>query len=265
MLLIRTGLPEEGEILLCEVSNIHFHSVFVKILEYQIDGMVHISEIAPGRIRNIRDYVKEGKFIICKVLRVSEEKKQVDLSLRRVNEREKTQKNNQIKQEQRAEKIIEKIAVFQKIKPEELYNKVAPLFLKNYPWLYNAFLDISEGKAKISDFILDKKLSELLEKSIKDDIKPSVSEIHGEFIIRTFASNGADIIKDAFSEVKKSVKGNYKIKYEGGGKYRVEIKEKDFTVCHATLDSMTSLLEKRFKNPESEFSFVKKDAKATNA
>ena len=57
----RTGLPEESELLLCTVTNIQYSSVFVKIDDFGISGMIHISEIAAGRIRNIRDYVKEGK------------------------------------------------------------------------------------------------------------------------------------------------------------------------------------------------------------
>ena len=57
----KSDLPEEGEILLCTVTNIQYSSVFVKMDENDKSGMIHISEIAAGRIRNIRDYVKEGK------------------------------------------------------------------------------------------------------------------------------------------------------------------------------------------------------------
>jgi len=58
----KKGLPEENSIVLCTVKKILFHSIFVDLDEYQNqDGMIHISEIAPGRIRNIRDYVAEGK------------------------------------------------------------------------------------------------------------------------------------------------------------------------------------------------------------
>ena len=65
----KKGLPEEGEVLLCSVTKIYPHCVFVNIDDYSNkSGMIHISEISPGRIRNIHDYVKEGKKIVCKVL-----------------------------------------------------------------------------------------------------------------------------------------------------------------------------------------------------
>jgi translation initiation factor 2 subunit 1 len=97
----KTGFPEEGELLLCTVTKIFGHSVFVNIEEYGRSGMVHISEISPGRIRNLRDYVVEGKKIVCAVLRVNKEKGHVDLSLRRVNEGQRRKKLEQIKQEQK--------------------------------------------------------------------------------------------------------------------------------------------------------------------
>src|SRR3989304_3207775 len=61
----KKGFPEEHELLICTVTKVDLQGVFVSIDEYAIQGMIHISEIAPGRIRNIRDYVKEGKVIVC--------------------------------------------------------------------------------------------------------------------------------------------------------------------------------------------------------
>src|SRR3989304_8342081 len=95
----KTGLPEEGEILQCTVTSVQSHSVFVRIDEYGINGMIHISEVAPGRIRNIRDFVREGKKIVCKVLKINQEKNHIDLSLRRVSRSEALTKNYEFKQD----------------------------------------------------------------------------------------------------------------------------------------------------------------------
>ncbi len=54
--------PDEKEIVVCTVKKILRDSIFATLDAYEgKEGMIHISEIAPGRIRNIRDYVKEGK------------------------------------------------------------------------------------------------------------------------------------------------------------------------------------------------------------
>ena len=64
MLLKKHGFPEESEIVLCTVTKVQYDSVFVNLNEYGKLGVIHISEISPGRIRNIRDFVKEGRIII---------------------------------------------------------------------------------------------------------------------------------------------------------------------------------------------------------
>ncbi len=263
MLLKRNGLPEEGEILLCEVTNIHYHSVFVKILEYGIDGMIHISEISPGRIRNIRDYVKEGKYIVCKVIRVNHEKRHVDLSLRRVNERERIQKNSQIKQEQRAEKLVIDAAKELGMNEKELYSEITSELFKDYDWLHEAFLDYVEGKLDLNKYNLDKKILDVLAGMIKKHIKPPLAVINGEFLIKTYKSNGAVLIRDAFKELYENVSGNYKIKYEGGGKYNFEITGKDYKICESILKQMNELLAKKFTSRE--LSVIRKDAKSSSS
>ena len=110
MLHKREGFPEEDEIVMCTVTKIFPHSVFVNIDEFGRTGVIHISEISPGRIRNIRDFVKQDKKIICKILRINKERGHIDLSLRRVNDAQRRNKSNEIKQEQLAEKILEFVA-----------------------------------------------------------------------------------------------------------------------------------------------------------
>src|SRR3990167_9954155 len=94
----KNGLPEESEIVVCTIKKILPNSVFVDLDEYENkEGLIHISEISPGRIRNIRDFVKEGKKIVCKVLKVDVQKGHLDLSLRRVNQVQRINKNKEYK------------------------------------------------------------------------------------------------------------------------------------------------------------------------
>ena len=143
MLFKKQGFPEDGELVLCTVTSVQFHSVFVDIDDYARGGMIHISEVSPGRIRNIRDFVKEGKKVVCKVLRINEEKGYIDLSLRRVNETEKRRKIEQVKREQNAEKIVEMTAEKLGLKTQELYSKIHEKMAENYSSLYALFEEAS--------------------------------------------------------------------------------------------------------------------------
>ncbi len=230
----RTGYPEEGELVLCTVTKIHFHSVFVRLDEYNRSGMIHISEISPGRIRNISDYVKEGKVVVCVVLRINREKDHIDLSLRRVNEIQKRLKTNTIKQEQIAEKIIEFVAEKLKKDPLKLYDEIAPSILERYDYLHTCFEELIEGKVKLTEFKIDKDVLPLLEEVIRQRIKPREVTIEGDLFLKTFVWDGIEVIKKALAEVQ-GVSNTIKIKYLGAGKYHLSITAKEYKDAEKTL------------------------------
>ena len=102
----KKGIPEENEIVICTVKKILPHGVFVGLDEYKDkEGLIHISEISPGRVRNIRDFVKEGKRIVCKILKINLERNHIDLSLRRVTQSQRINKNTSYKQEQKPKRF----------------------------------------------------------------------------------------------------------------------------------------------------------------
>jgi translation initiation factor 2 subunit 1 len=228
MLLKKKGFPEEGELALCTVTSVQFHSVFVDLDEYGKSGLVHISEVAPGRIRNIRDFVKEGKKIVCKVLRINEEKGYIDLSLRRVNESEKTKKIDFIKREQNAEKIIEIAAKKIGIKTEDLYNEISSKILKNYISIHEFFEQVAKDPKAMEGLDVDKSHAKILEDIIKIRIKPSEVEISGKLKITLYDPNGIGIIKESLSKAQESTGGRVKINYLGSGLYRFMLKAPDY-------------------------------------
>ena len=75
----RTYKP--GEMMKGEVVRLADFGVFVKLDEYN-DGLVHISEMAPFRVENIRDIIKEGTIVPVKVLKVDEENSKISLSIK---------------------------------------------------------------------------------------------------------------------------------------------------------------------------------------
>src|SRR3989338_7972247 len=157
MLLKKEGFPEEDELVMCTVTKVQFHSVFVTLDEYDKGGMIHISEVSPGRIRNIRDFVREGKKIVCKVLRVNEEKGHIDLSLRRVTETQKRSKVDELKQEQKAEKILEFVAKDLNMDIKKLYSTINENISKKYASLNEFFEKVVSDNSIIKDSGLDAK------------------------------------------------------------------------------------------------------------
>ena len=107
MLYTKDGYPQINEIVLCTVKKIYGNTVFVDLNEYEKEGVLTISEIAPGRIRNLRDHVTEAKQIVCKVLRVDEKHNRIDVSLRRVPIPVMKDKLEEIKKEEQEVEALE--------------------------------------------------------------------------------------------------------------------------------------------------------------
>ncbi|MBI4144676.1 translation initiation factor IF-2 subunit alpha [Candidatus Woesearchaeota archaeon] len=235
MLLKKEGYPADDELVLCTVTNVQFHSVFCKLDEYtDKSGMIHISEIAPGRIKNIREFVAEGKKIVCKVLQINRERGHIDLSLRRVNEGQRRTKLSDLKNEQFAEKILEHVAKSKKMDPKLVYTKVrAPVFAK-YPGLYPAFEAAARDEEDLTTLGIDAALSKDITDAVKAKIKPPEVALIGDFRITTTAPDGIEIVKGALNEALQ-VKGDLSIKYKGGGTYHIVVKSDDFKKAEKVL------------------------------
>ena len=239
MLLKKQDFPEEGDLVLCTVTSVQFHSVFVNIDEYGKLGLIHISEVSPGRIRNIRDFVKEGKKVVCKVLRINKEKGHIDLSLRRVNESEKRRKIEEIKKEQNAEKIIEIAAGKIGIKTEELYKEVSEKILENYGSLHEFFEEVSKNEKILENFDINKKYLKYIDETVKQRIKPSEVEIKGKLKITTYAPNGIDIIKESLKKAEEAGRDRISINYLGSGLYRLKVKAGDYKEAERLMKDAT--------------------------
>lgn len=258
MFLRREGYPEEGELVFCTVNKIQYHAVTVHLDEYNKQGLIHISEVSPGRIRNIRDYVTEGKKIVCKVIRINEERGHIDLSLRRVNDSQRRKKTEGIKQEQKAEKILSILAERLKKKPEELYREVAPALMQNYVWLYQAFEDVVENNASLEKLGVKKEVANKLEELIREKIKPKKVEIIVKVNVKSFDENGVEVVRQAFGKAQEVEKG-VQINYLGGGSYRLVIVAKDYKKAEAVLKEMQEKMTKFIEEKKGEIKFERQE------
>ena len=163
MFYIKKGMPEEDEIVICTVKKISFHSVFLTLDEYEnLEGMMHISEIAPGRIRTIKDYVKEEKKIVCKVLKVRKETRHIDLSLRRVNKMQRMNKTAEYKQEQKAEKLLELVGKQLEKDIEGMYKEAGYELMEKFGSLNNAFQEFVIDQDNARELKINKKTLDLI-------------------------------------------------------------------------------------------------------
>lgn len=266
MLFKNKGKPQEGDYVICTVDNIVNNSVFVKMDEYNgLKGMIHISEISPGRIRNIRDFVTEGKKIIAMILRVKRDRNQYDISLRRVQLNKKRRKQEEIKQEQRAEKILEITVKALDLDLRKTYQELFSNVEKEYSFLHELFNEVAlSDESKLSSFVKDKKLHDLLLENIISRIKPEEFEIKRVAKILSFESDGASIIRNTFEKIKKETeKEDVKTNYLGSGKYTFIIKADSFEDAEEVYSGIKDIITKELgEHAQVSFEAPKKGTKA---
>jgi len=227
--------PELGELVLCTVSNIQGTTVFVNLDKYNKTGVIHTSEIAPGRIRNIRDYVVPNKKIVCKILRLDISKGHIDLSLRRVTKQATQDLLNQFKKEQVSAKIIE---VVLKEKAEEIRGKIREKYSS-----ITELLELSiQDPEKLKEF-LTKSEADKVSKIVAEKIKPKKIFVKVRLKITSTDPEGIQKIKRALD-----IKANgLKITYLGAPNYLISIEGDDYKKTNKQLDEIVEKIIKDLK------------------
>ncbi len=234
---------EEGQIVLCTVDKILGTTVFVKI-EGGGEGTITTSEISPGRIRNLRDYVVPGKKIVCKILRLKEGS--VHLSLRRVKQSEKKELLEKIARERSFKAMLKTVL------GNEKFVKFIEDIETNFGVL-NFFEQVKED-FKILEKYFNKEESEKII-NVLDSKKDRLKEINQKFFLSNKESNGIVIVKKILSDSCKDSKCN--INYIAAGKYSLLISGEDFKEIKTEVNEVLGKIEKLARKDKCEFSLVK--------
>ena len=68
--------PEEGEYVIGRVIEVKDFGATLNLLEFsERKAFVHISEVASGWVKYIRDFIREGQMVVAKVTKVKESKR----------------------------------------------------------------------------------------------------------------------------------------------------------------------------------------------
>ncbi len=234
---------EEGDIVLCTVDRIIGTNVFVKIPlnGKEIEGYLVTSEISPGRIRNIRDFVVPKKKIVCKVLRISGDS--IELSLRRVTQQEQKEVKEKYKQEKSYESAIKNLLGK---KGEEAINKIKESFN-----LYDFLQEAKENPSEIEKIFGKEDAKKI--SSILSSQKQKKSTIKKEIFLTSNESEGLDLIKKILNKIE-----NAEVKYISSGKYSLKKETNDIKKADQELKKILLEIEKEAKSKGMEISIVKK-------
>jgi translation initiation factor 2 subunit 1 len=252
----RKGLPQVGELVICTVNKLTENAAWCKLEEYpNLEGMIHVSEAATRIIYDIKDALKVGKQYVTKVLSIDEDKKQVNLSIKRVSKADEKEKLNQYKREQRAENILNQIANYLNKNLDEAYEKVGFLLQEKFGDLYVAFDEISKNYKILDKLNIDSKWKDAIINVLNKIFVGKKVLLKAELDIRCYAENGINLIKDALSELEKN---GFVVKYISAPKYIVEIETNEPKKMEKRMVESLEKLVKfiKDKNGEASYKFI---------
>lgn len=75
---------EKEEIVKCQITGLQKYGAFVNI-DSEYEGLIHISEISYGYVKNISDFVNIGDKIYAEVIDIDENDNQLKLSIKDID------------------------------------------------------------------------------------------------------------------------------------------------------------------------------------
>lgn len=230
-------MEEEEDIVLCTVEKISGTTVFVKIEDTDKEATIMTSEIAPGRIRNLRDYVVPGKKIVCKILDI-DKSGNIHLSLRRVTAKEKKETLEKYQKEKSSLSILKSVLkdkaveIAEKIKSKEknLYDFFQSC--KEKPELLEKYMPKEEAK-KICKILSEKKEKE--------------KQVKKQFTLTSKKENGLSIIKKILLPYKE------KINYISAGKFLLKTKADNYKKANSEIETILQDVEEKAKKENCTF------------
>lgn len=236
-----SGWPDNGDLVVGKVDEITDFGVFIDLEEYEEKrGLVHISEVASGWIKNVRDHVREGQTVVAKVLGVDESSQQIDLSIKDVNEHQRKDKIQEWKNEQKADKWMA-IAFGENVSDEQ-YGAVANALLAEYGTLYDGFEQAAiHGMEALEDLDLEEDEKQAVVETARENVSVPYVNVTGYVDLRCPTPDGVDDIKEAL----KAAEGNGEIPeeveltvaYVGSPEYRIKVKAPDYKMAESELEA----------------------------
>ncbi|MEM7819723.1 MAG: S1 RNA-binding domain-containing protein [Candidatus Aenigmatarchaeota archaeon] len=247
----KRGLPSVGDFVICKISRINPNSAFAILEEYEgLEGMIHISEISSGWVKDIRKFVKLGDNVVAKVLGI-DEKGHISLSIKRVNNKQKNDKIREYKLNQRAEKMLEIVAQKFKKNLDQAYEEIGYELQEKFGSLHIAFKKSLENPKLLIDRGFPEKWVKYMVEIAKKNMEQKEFEFKAMLMLKTYKPDGIKIIKEILNQLREM---NLTIKYIAAPNYLIKYKtmqakkgEKEFKEILNKIISLNKDVESKFE------------------
>lgn len=255
---LRPEFPEEGELVIATVTSIRNFGAFVTLDEFNNrEAFIHLSEVAAGWVKYIRDHVREGQKIVARVLRIDTTKGQVDLSLKRINDHQRREKVQAWKNEQRALRLAEQVALALGKPAEGAIDSFGPALVERYGSLYGAFEVASADPTRFQKENEKTAWASAFLKVAHENIVPPHVTILGTLELTDTQSDGIEHVRSALLAAEDVDPSSVEVQYVGAPRYRIRVEAGQYKRAEETLKKATEAALRSIKAAGGEGSFVR--------
>jgi translation initiation factor 2 subunit 1 len=270
---IKTPFPKEGDFVVGRAVNLEQQYIYVDLADYDglpseehARGMIHVSEVSSRWIKNIRNYVRIGQIIVCRVLRVDPAKGHIDLSLRRVNSAQKKKVLKERKYAVKFENLLQFLTEAEGINMslDEAYEQVGWPILDLFDYYQEAIETLKESGEQIFQDLpsISENIKKAFLKIVDENVEIATVKISGKVKLMYSDGDGVDKIKDTFINIKKIIENprdtrKLDISYVGAPFYKIEVTSKDYLDAENILSDVVEILESKTTKFNGSFELIR--------
>lgn len=232
--------PNVDELVLCSVKNVKNYGGFVTLDEYaDKEGFIHIAEIASGWVKYIRNYIREGTKVVCKVLKVVPSRGHIDLSLKRVNSHQKRAKIQEWRSEKKAEKLFELMVEKEGMDLKESYEQYGFPLMEEFGSMYAAFEAVTINKDALEQAGVEGEWISAFIDIANKNITPPYVTITCVLELFSPVANGIEHVQRALQLASEEGEAEVTTSYIGAPNYRISVRAENYKIAEDALATAT--------------------------
>ncbi len=199
--------PDEGDFVVVTITDVDKNSAYAELDEYPgMQGLIHISEVSRSWIQDVGKELGEGEKTVAQVIDSGEGS--LDLSLKRVNDKQKKETMARWKKEQKADKFVEELADRLGEDTEDLYEDIVFPMQREFGSSFTGF-EVAVGEEERLEELFDEETVEAIKEVSRENINLKQEKLEGEVDVQFSGGDGVQKIKDLFEDMEEGIEVKY--------------------------------------------------------
>lgn len=243
--------PEEGDYVVVTITDVDKNSAYADLEEYEDQrGLIHISEVARSWIQDVTKELSEGEKTVAQVIEIDDGS--INLSLKRVNDKQKKDAMARWNKEQKSETFLEQLADKLDTSLDEAYEEVGFKMQEEFGTSFTGF-EISVGEEEKLKQLFDDETVEAIQEVARENINLKQEKFEGEITLEFEQGDGVEKIREAFEDLGDAVEA----KYVSAPTYSITAWGRNTELAKKRMDDAVDTVREKAEELDGKFEFSK--------